>query len=115
MAAKEKGEEEEAEARHGKGETELRDALPQLQLQTPPHHGHMPLTQNQKQYIKLYVDKSMEYFSTGNELSINLDQLVTQLDDNVIRLDKYEERQQRIVECKTCDIKFDIIGLYVMG
>lgn len=70
------------------------------------------LTKNQKQYIELYFKKTIEHFQTGQELCINMDELVSQLDNNIIKLSKYEERQQRVIECKECKIKFDIIGTY---
>lgn len=70
------------------------------------------LTQSQKQYIKLYFEKSIEHFRTGKELSIDLDEIVSQLDNNIINLHKYEERQQRIISCEKCKLKFDVIGTY---
>lgn len=70
------------------------------------------LTMNQKQYIDLYVKSSIEHFYTGKEIKIDFDELVSKLDNNLIKLHSYEQRQQMFVECKTCKIKIDIIGIY---
>jgi hypothetical protein len=70
------------------------------------------LTKNQKQYIELYVKSSVEHFYTGKEISIDFDDLVSQLENNLIKLHSYEQRQQMFMECDSCKIKLDIIGVY---
>src|SRR5579872_7204911 len=70
------------------------------------------LTKNQRQYIELYIKNSVEHFYTGKEICVDFDALVSQLENNVIKLHSYEERQQSLIECKSCRIKFDIIGVY---
>lgn len=70
------------------------------------------LTKNQKQYIELYVKNSIEHFYTGKEICVDFDVLVSQLENNIIKLHSYEVRQQVLIECENCEIKFDIIGVY---
>lgn len=70
------------------------------------------LTNNQIQYIKLFYEKFIEFISTGNEIIIDLDSLVANLNNNIIKLNSYEERMQLIIECKKCKTKTDIIGGY---
>lgn len=70
------------------------------------------LTANQKRYLELYYNKIMESMSSGKEIIFELDELIGNLENNIIRLDSYEERQQKILECKPCKIKYDVLGVY---
>ena len=70
------------------------------------------LTENQKKYMELYVGKVLESLKTEKEICIDLDELISQLENNLLKLNSYDERQQRIIVCKECKIRFDIIGVY---
>jgi hypothetical protein len=70
------------------------------------------LTDNQKQYIQLYYRKSLEHYKTGKKLEINLDAIVDELENNTVRLNNSEVRQQLTIKCKDCKTKLDVIGVY---
>ena len=70
------------------------------------------LTDNQKKYVGLYYNASIEHFNTGKEVQIDLDFLISKLDNNIIKLNEYEQKQQKIINCELCEIKFDVIGVY---
>lgn len=55
------------------------------------------LTNSQKQYLELYYQTIKQSVQTGEETVLDLDNLVSQLQNNVIKLNAYEERQQRII------------------
>jgi len=68
------------------------------------------LTESQHQYIELFVQNSVESMHTGKDICLNLDSIVSGLDNNIIKID--EERQQKLMNCEKCKIKIDIIGVY---
>jgi len=70
------------------------------------------LTANQKQYLELYYNKLVECMSSDKEIIFELDGLIANLENNIIRLDLYEERQQKLLECEPCKTKFDVLGIY---
>ncbi len=71
------------------------------------------LTSNQLAYIGLYVSKLFEHHATGEKIVLDLDEIVSNLDQNIIKLNAYEERQQQVIICEKCKAKFDVIGVYV--
>lgn len=70
------------------------------------------LTDNQKQYIQLYYRKSLEHYQTGKKLEINLNAIVDELENNIVRLNNSEIRQQLTIKCNNCKTKLDVIGVY---
>ncbi len=70
------------------------------------------LTKNQIKYIELFYNKFIEALENNKQVIIDLDELIANLDNNIIKLSAYEERMQSILECNICKIKIDYIGMY---
>ena len=70
------------------------------------------LTKNQLKYIELFYNKFVESLVDNKRVIIDLDELISKLDNNLIKLSAYEVRMQCILECRNCKIIIDFIGVY---
>ena len=86
-------------------------------LQTCPYCGTQEhnlefLTENQKQFIKCYLEAFVDAYNARESRTIDLDDLLDGLDTNESGWVYAEEEQQTRHTCPGCDNVYDILGEY---
>lgn len=69
-------------------------------------------TDNQKEYINLYIKAFIEAILKNESTEINFDALIDNLSDNRKGFIYSEEHQQSIFKCDACNTIFDVLGEY---
>lgn len=71
------------------------------------------ITDNQREYIKAYVDTFLESRTAGKEIEIDLDEIIIGLKDNTHKFIYTENSQQNQYVCDNCqNISRDVLGEY---
>lgn len=71
------------------------------------------LTDNQREYVKAYINTFLEAFEKGEDIEIDLDEIVATLEDNTQKFVYTEKTQQNKYKCNNCrGILRDVIGEY---
>ncbi|WP_312475758.1 hypothetical protein [Neobacillus sp.] len=68
------------------------------------------LTETQQEYIEIYIKTVLIALQEKSDIEIDLDNIIANLSNNSSPFVYSEERQQRSNKCKSCKIRYDILG-----
>jgi hypothetical protein len=70
------------------------------------------LTATQREYIEIYIKTVITALQEKSDTEINLDCIIANLSNNSSPFVYSEERQQSSYKCKSCKIRYDILGVF---